>query len=251
MYIMYVDESGDSGLIGSPTQYFSLTGITVHESRWRDFHTQLVAFRKTMRDVHGLPVRSEVHASEYVRSPPIDGMAKHVRMTILRQYLDELAKMNFISITGVVVDKQGKPEGYDVFTSAWQTLFQRFENTIGYGNFPGNHRGDKGMVIVDNTDGKKLQKLVRRMSVYNPIPSKFGGGFRDIPIVNIVEDPNYRDSSQSYFIQSSDVCAYFLQQKYSPCSYVRRTGARHYYNRLLPVLNTRASATNGFGIVQI
>lgn len=251
MYIMYVDESGDSGLIGSPTQYFSLTGITVHESRWRDFHAQLVAFRKTMRDVHGLPVRSEIHASEYVRSPPIDGMAKHVRMSILRQYLDELAKMNFISITGIVVDKQGKPEAYDVFTSAWQTLLQRFENTLGYGNFPGGHRGDKGMIIVDNTDGRKLQRLSRKMSVYNPIPNKFGGGFRDRPTVNIIEDPSYRDSSQSYFIQSADVCAYFLHQKHSPCSYVRKIGARQYYNRLLPVLNTRASAANGFGIVQI
>jgi len=251
MYIMYVDESGDSGLNGSPTQYFSLTGITVHESRWRDLHQQLVAFRKTMKTVHGLPTRLEIHASEYIRSPPIYGMAKHVRLSILRQYLDELAKMNFISITGVVVDKHGKPPEYDVFTSAWQALFQRFENTIKYGNFPGAHRGDKGMLIVDNTDGRKLQRLVRKMSAYNPIPSRFGGGFRDIPIIRVIEDPNYRDSSQSYFIQSCDVCAYFLQQKHAPCSYVKKNSARHYYNRLSPVLNTRASQANGLGIVQL
>jgi len=34
---MYVDESGDSGLPsdGSPTRYFCLSGLVVHELRWQ------------------------------------------------------------------------------------------------------------------------------------------------------------------------------------------------------------------------
>jgi len=28
---MYVDESGDPGLVGSPTEHFLLTGLVVHE----------------------------------------------------------------------------------------------------------------------------------------------------------------------------------------------------------------------------
>ena len=28
---MYVDESGDVGLVGSPTRYFVLVGLVVHE----------------------------------------------------------------------------------------------------------------------------------------------------------------------------------------------------------------------------
>ena len=31
MFLMYVDESGDAGLVGSPTRYFVLTGLVVHE----------------------------------------------------------------------------------------------------------------------------------------------------------------------------------------------------------------------------
>ena len=58
---------------------------------------------------------------------------KHKRLAILRNYLDEIAKMNFISLTNVVVDKRGKPADYDIFSSAWRTLFQRFENTLGSG----------------------------------------------------------------------------------------------------------------------
>lgn len=33
MYLMYVDESGDSGLLGSPTRYFVVSGIVLHELR--------------------------------------------------------------------------------------------------------------------------------------------------------------------------------------------------------------------------
>jgi hypothetical protein len=36
MHLMYVDESGDSGLINSPTRYFVRTGIVLHDLRWHD-----------------------------------------------------------------------------------------------------------------------------------------------------------------------------------------------------------------------
>jgi hypothetical protein len=249
LYIMYVDESGDTGTENSPTRYFTLSGLTVHESRWRDLLNQLVAFRRTMKAVHGLPLRTEIHASHYIRSPPVEGMAKHVRLAIMRQLLDELAKIPYISMTHVVVDKVGKPAGYNAFDAGWQALLQRFDNTIGYGNFPGGHRNDKGMVISDNTDGLRLMRLVRRMGVHNPIPGMQGMAARNIPMMRVIEDPHSKNSADSYFIQACDVAAYFLHQKYDPCSYVRKKSAQHYFNRLGPALNRRASLNNGFGIV--
>ena len=88
MYLMYVDESGDSGIANSPTNYFSLSGLVIHERDWRTFVNQIVAFRQTMKAVHGLPVRTEIHAAEYIRRPPVPGMPKHVRLAILRNLLD-------------------------------------------------------------------------------------------------------------------------------------------------------------------
>ena len=249
MYLMYVDESGDTGLVNSPTRYFGLSGLTVHESQWRTLAAQITAFRRTMKFTYGPPLRREIHAAEYLRHPPVAGMAKHTRLAILRNFLDEIAKMNFISITNVIVDKQNKPPTYDVFDQAWRVLFQRFENTIGYGNFPGGHKTDTGMVLTDNTDGRKLTKLVRKMSVYNPIPNAGGPGVKMMPLVRVIEDPHPKDSVDSYFIQAFDICAYFLMQKYMPNSYVRKSSAQHYLNRLAPVLNTRASRSNGQGIV--
>lgn len=252
LYIMYVDESGDTGLNKSPTNFFALTGLVVHETRWRDLLDAQVNFRRTMKNVYGLPMRAELHASEYIRSPPVAGMPKHVRLAILRNLLDELAKLNYISITGVIVDKTNKQLGYDVFDLAWKTLFQRFENTMKHGNLPGGHASDKGMLIVDNTDGQKLQKLVRRMAVVNCIPSMlYPGTSRNMPIIRVVEDPHNKDSRDSYFIQSCDVCAYFLHQKFKSSKYIKSKSAHNYYNKLLPVLNISASKKNGFGIVAL
>jgi hypothetical protein len=246
---MYVDESGDSGLVDSPTSHFALSGLVIHESKWRDFVATIVAFRKTLKAVYDLPLRTELHASQLIRSPPVTGMARHVRLAILRNFIDELAKIEFISITNVIVDKANKPADYDVFTKAWQALFQRFENTLKYGNFPGAHTSDFGMVLTDATDGRKLQRLVRRMAVHNPVPNRFWPGYRNMPLLRIIEDPHPKDSQDSYFIQACDACAYFALQRFSPNSFVRRAGAQNYVGRLSPILNKRASSTHEMGIV--
>lgn len=252
MYLMYVDESGDTGLVNSPTRYFALSGIVVHESSWRVFVDQLIGFKKKMNHMYGLPLRAEIHSSEYINSK-VYGLERYQRLAILRNALDELASMSFISITNVVVDKENKPIGYDVFNSAWSTLFQRFENTMQHGNFPGQHKNDHGMLLTDATAGKKLVRLVRKMSVYNYIPSSagFAGGARNIPLRKLIEDPHSKDSRDSLPVQMSDVAAYFLVQRLKPNSYVRRSRATHYFDRLEPVLNVKTSRTSDLGIVML
>ena len=42
MYLMYVDESGDIGLVNSPTRYFVLVGLVLHELRWQQTREALV-----------------------------------------------------------------------------------------------------------------------------------------------------------------------------------------------------------------
>jgi hypothetical protein len=250
MYLMYVDESGDTGLVNSPSPFFCLSGIVVHERRWRDFVNQLAAFRRTLKSVYGLPVRAELHASEYIRQP-VYGLTKFERLSILRNTLDELAKMPDILVTNVVVDKSTKTAGYDVFQNAWGTLFQRFENTLLHGNYPGAFKDDYGIVLTDATAGEKLSRMVRRMSVYNPIPSSFGNQSRNMPIKKIIEDPHGKDSKSSLPVQAADICAYFLHQRFKPNSYIKRKSAHRYFDRLLPILNTKASRFDPLGIVKL
>lgn len=250
MYLMYVDESGDPGLNNSPTPYFVLSGMVVHETKWRDLSDKFILFRKRLHQIYGLPLRKEIHASEYINRSILN-IAKHDRLAIIRNFIDEIASTPYISITNVVIDKRGKPNDYDVFDNAWRTLFQRFENTLNHSNFPENHGDQRGMVFTDNTDGEKLKKIMRKMSAYNPVPNTGGGGYRNMPVFNIIEDPFSKDSMESYFIQAVDVCAFSLYQKLNPNSYIRRKGAKNYFDRLDGVLNQSASRSNSQGIVML
>lgn len=246
---MYVDESGDTG-VARGSKYFCLSGIVVHETNWRNFVNHIVAYRRVLKTNYGLPIRTEIHATEYIYKA-IANIPKFQRLAILRNILDELAKINYISTINIVVDTSIKSADYDVLQNAWGVLFQRFENTLRHGNFPGEHNEDYGMVITDAVGGKKLLRMMRKMSVYNPIPnsSSYGGGSRNVPIIKIIEDPSGRDSKESMPIQMADVVAYFLKQSLDPNSYIRKKSANNYFYRLEEILNKHASRSNKYGIV--
>lgn len=249
MYLMYVDDVGDPGLTGSACSYFGLSAIIVHESRWRELLNRLISFRKSMKTIHGLPIKCEIHSSEYIRSPPIANMQKGTRLAILRQYLDELAKIDFISVISVMVNKTNKPQGYDAFESAWKALIQRYENTLQAGNFHGNYLNDKGIIISDNTNNLMLRRIHRKMSVINNIPNRGQHGYRNMPIQTILEDVYHKNSKDTFLIQSCDVISYFLLQNFAPNRYISKTGAKNYYSRISGILNRRAAPQHPLGIV--
>ncbi len=161
---------------------------------------------------------------------------KNDRLTIIRLFLDELAQMQFLSFINVRVDKQGKSAGYDPFEKAWEALIQRFENTLKLRNFPSpKNLQDIGIIFSDAANEAALRRLYRRMRVYNPIPnmrSLFTGGYRQMPLSRIAEDPNIRHSHHSYFIQAADTAAFALYQWYAPSTYMRKKGAKKYLLRL-------------------
>jgi Protein of unknown function (DUF3800) len=254
MYLMYVDESGDPGLINSPTSNFVLSGLVMHELRWREFIDRIVVFRKRMKSTYGLGVRDEIHAAEFVRSSGAVDLKRNTRYLILRHLATELSRMEWLSVTNVVVKKAGKAPDYDVFENAWKVLFQRFENTLVYRNFPGPlNPDDLGIVICDDTNGGKLGRLMRRMGSYNPIPNQqhAGPGYRNMPIRKIIEDPNLRDSKNSHPIQAADLCAYLLFQHLTPNGFMKRAGGNNAFKLLEPILNKRAAMKNPLGIVYL
>ncbi|MCH8062835.1 MAG: DUF3800 domain-containing protein [Chloroflexi bacterium] len=157
-----------------------------------------------------------------------------------------------LNVLSIVIDKNGKGPGYDVFEMAWTALVQRFHNTISHRNFPGpQNPEDLGLMVVDRTNEPKLRRMTRRMRVYNPVPNVRREGYRQILLSTLVEDPVHRDSLHSYFIQIVDVIAYFLYQKLEACKYVSRKGGRNYFNRLDPVLCKVASLSDSQGIVRL
>ncbi len=255
MYLMYVDESGDSGLVNSPSRYFVLTGLVVHELRWQKCLDALIACRRELRRKFGLRLREEFHAAALVSHPGnLVRIKRHDRLSMIRTFTNTLSCMTDLSLVNVVLDKQHKPEGYDVFGMAWKALIQRFENTISKRNFPGPGNPDeRGSILCDHTDDKKLVRLVRGMRRYNPVPNQvpLGSGQRNLPLLYIIEDPSFRDSAHSYFIQAVDLAAFLLYQRLAPNAYIRKKSAQNYFDRLKPVLCLHATTRDPDGIVYL
>jgi hypothetical protein len=190
-----------------------------------------------MRHTFDLKLREELHASAMISHPgPLLRIPRNDRLTILRFFADELASIVDINVISVVVSKRNKPLNYDVFEVAWQALIQRFENTISHRNFSGPANPDeRGMIFPDRTDDKKLTHLVRKMRRYNPIPNQatYGTGYRNLVLSKIIEDPSFRDSEHSFFIQAADLVAFLLYQSLSPSKYMRSKSGQNYFNRAL------------------
>jgi hypothetical protein len=263
---MYVDESGDCGMPadGSPSRLFCLSGVVVHELRWRDTMEDILRFRHWLKHKYGVYLDDAIHAGAMINrpkrcAPAIAQLKKHQRLAIIRHHADLIATLRDISIINVVVDKTSgrAPDKDEVFRRAWYALFQRFENTIRRKNFPGpKNADDRGIVFPDNTDGQKLRNYLdtmrsrNRLKVFHPT-----GGFhyRDEPIQVIVEHPVMRDSRESFMIQAADCACYLLKQFEEPSSYMKRHGGNAYFNRLGSVLCKHASGKDptGRGIVRL
>lgn len=253
MYMMYIDESGDCGIEGSPSRYFVLTGLVVHELRWQDTLNSLVEFRRRLKETHGLRLREELHAARLITRPgELIRIGRHDRLAIIRGFADTLASLADLSLVNIVVDKLGKRPDCDIFALAWRALIQRFHNTLTNRNFSGPaNADDRGMLFPDHTDDKKLMLLLRQMRHYNPVPHQlaYGTGYRNLAMTHVVEDPNFRDSAHSYFIQAADMVAYLVYQSFAPNGFMRKKGGHNYYQRLEPIYCKVASPRHPMGFV--
>jgi hypothetical protein len=115
------------------------------------------------------------------------------------------------------------------------------------------NNSDHGLIVCDKTD-ERLNRLLRRMRRYNPVPndrSSFGDGYRDLQLKFIVEDPVHRDSRHTYFLQAVDTIAFFLYQADTPNAFIKKKGARLQYTRLKGVACTHFTRENDYGVKRL
>jgi hypothetical protein len=81
----------------------------------------------------------------------------------------------------------------------------------------------RAVIIADEGREPDITRTLRKMSVFNPIPSRFGSwepgvASRNIATERIIEDPVFKPSHQSYFLQLADCVAYALLKREVPPS---------------------------------
>lgn len=190
MHICYLDDSGDATV-----RAFSVLAVPVPE--WHECFRRVKLYRSFLKEKHGIYVRKEFHATEFVggrgKIAP-NTVPKEKRVRIYNQALTAITRLPGVSLFNCIASKH---QEYQLF----ERLLNRLNRTMAAW-------GSHALLISD--EGKDYNNLVRRMGVYNPIPSQFGGSPRNITLDRIVDEILYKRSQDSHFIQMADFCAYAL-----------------------------------------
>lgn len=203
MYLAYIDESGDKGWDRSPSEFFVLGCLLVHEEQWLSNLDALVKRRKFLRDKWGISPRTELK-SAHLRwgDGPLKGLGIGLRdrMNIFKDNMEYQANSMKVTNFAIAVEKSKITDrDKDARYWAWTFLFQRIHKFCG-----GDERAiiypDEGYILF-------VRKLLRQRRRIHTIKGHYGGRL-DIPTKLIVEDPSERKSHESYFIQVADWNAY-------------------------------------------
>lgn len=239
MYLMYVDDSGDPGLpsAGSPTPGFTLSLLAIEDDRWISMLDQLVAFRRFLNTAFNLRMRDELKASGLVNgSGAFSGMSWRARQRIYRMAMNLQRATGLTTAWAVTVDKQAFETNHpgcvaaDIRDIAWRYMMQRVERFTSKSKI-------NGMVFPDEGYNQYVRTLFRKIRRYQQVPSAFGNGSLSVPATRLIEDPSFRQSHESYFVQFADLNSYAASHFVFPAPWFG--GA--YWDRLG---NTRNTAVN-------
>jgi len=238
VHLVYIDESAD-------LQLHVCSALAVPAEQWRAAFQQVRQFRRSLRRTDGIFVYKEFHAWEFVSGRGRLGdriVTKYRRSQIFKELLQLLSNLPGVRLFNAV----SRPKQS---TRAFEWLVNRLNRAM-------ESWDSRAILICD--EGKEIAytRMVRRMGVYNPIPSRYGtwddgSATMNIPIERIIEDPFFKRSAQSYFIQLTDFAAYALLRRERPVPSKTRYGLHEAFGLMSSILVREASASDPKGIIRI
>jgi len=228
--LYYIDDSADEKLA-----VFSALGIA--EEQWNACFQLLKGFRRSLKASDGIYVQKELHAWEFV-----SGRGRPAGETIITKFRRSRI---FLEAMRIAASLPGARLLNAVFPKGQKArAFERLLNRV---NRNAESFDTRAILIMDEGSEAEYTRLCRRMHVFNPIMSAkgtwedTGQAVRNVPIDRILEDPFFKDSQKSYFIQLVDFCAYALLRRERPIAARCKYGIHEGFDLLRAILETRAS----------
>jgi len=275
--IFYLDESYDNAK-------FCLSAIAIRHAEWKECFELVKEHRKQLKQDYGIFLRKEIHATDFVSGRgkiSNNHIGKWQRSRIFFGLLQLVARLPRVLVFNVCLDV---PKYRDPQMVAWDRMLNRIERTMKeFENreLPLRRRlaGEacknlseadsevlrirlasyraRGIVVADEGREHDITKAFRKMSVFNPIPSKFGiwtSGLvtHNITTDRIIEDPVFKTSFRSYFIQLADCVALaLLKREVPPTPNVARYNIAKMFDQAVSgVCYQKASPKDPLGIVR-
>lgn len=239
MWFVYLDESKDDN------KFYVYSAVIVDAANWNSAFSALRNIRQTMKAQGGIYLRQELHAWKFASGKGIisdRAIYKDERAKIFRWVLESAASTGLFRVISAV----NTNEFY---------AFERFMNRI---NRTAQAQGHDLILICDEGQEIQFTRRIRKMRVYNPIPSNMGvwqdtgQATRNITLDRFLEDPFFKDSKSSYFVQLVDFVAYALLRMERPIPSRTALGYDQMYNVLEPIVFKECNRNDprGLGIIR-
>lgn len=219
MYI-YIDDSADEKLC-------VFSALAVRDECWNTAFRRLREFRSQLRRTDGLYVFKEWHAWKFVSGRGKIGrkvVPKSRRRAIFREALQLLAQTEGVRLFNAVALRKQKMPCYEQLVKRIQTVMKRWD--------------DYALLVVDEGLEKEVVRITRRLS-----SPKSGS--------RILEDPFFKGSQHSLWIQMADFCGYALLRRENPTDTAIRSGLHEAFPLLEPILVKEANPKDPYGIIRV
>ncbi len=206
MHLIYIDDSGDEELC-------IFSALTIRADEWHSCLKEIKNFRHDIQTSDGISVYAEFHAWKFVsgRGKLADGVVpKGRRCQIFKQTLQIVATLPGTRLFNTVFPIKASEHAYEALLESINQNLQRQDSYA--------------ILICDEGKETIYTKLVRRMQT-----------LKNGAIDRILEDPFFKQSDQSYFIQLSDFCAYALLRQEHPIASKTKYGLDQAFNLLEPI----------------
>ena len=247
MHLFYADESYDA-------QRFVMTAMRVAAAEWRDVFQRIKDFRSQLRSEYGIKLKTELHAQTFIRHCSDGASTRKLSIADRREVFEETLRFTSglpVEIINVSLETASYSDSNAAHSAALERIFNRVHTNVSRLS-PSSH----ALLIFDTGKERQITALARKLSVFNHIPSQFdrwqdGSRTRNIVTDRIVEDPVFRDSKQSYFLQLVDFAAFaLLKHEVAPTEFIARWNYHELFTLLEPVLCRAATYRNPLGIVR-
>jgi hypothetical protein len=249
MYFCYVDESGDCGAYdaempnrsGSP--YFILAGLIVHAEKWKFSLEVFKTFRKKLAAQSYLPYDVELHCSEMIaphKCKEYTQISIVDRWKIIEAFAEKIGSNDAFTIIASVINKSEStiPEN-EYFTASITKLYKAYDHFL-------KEKKQLGIVLFDRSNERTTQTHVRKLLG----TGSAGDSVPGIKVNHVIEDPIFRGSADSIFIQAADVIAYTLKEKEFPQTSRKKYNADRIFTNKLKRICFSSSFINE-GIIMI
>jgi hypothetical protein len=229
MHLVYIDDSYER-------PYITVAAIAIPAAQWRDCFALVREWRHKLKITDGILINREFHATEFVA-----GRGRLGPKIITKHRRSQIFHSAFVLMNSIPSLRMFSACRSDNADWAFERLITRIHKTM-------EAWDSYALLICDEGKEVEYTRLSRKLAVFNPI--RVGPYLNNVATKRILEDPFFKKSDRSYFIQLADFCSYGLLRREKRLASKDKYGIHKGFDCLANVVVREASPRDPMGVIR-